>query len=316
MSTINKKKIIQVFLSQVVFFILLFCIKFIYYPQDYIGVERFFYVQSDIEITLEILFLLGLSLGMCYYILKSNNMINSSIWMGLSLCFLFEISKYVEHLLGFLPNYGDVPIIISILLSFVVISLYMSVLYVICLFLKKIKCRIKNTYKHSIHLYVINIQHGWSIINKNKLIQVIFFQIVYFIFLFCLKLIFHTRYDTSVERAIHIQSNVEIILELLFLLGISSVMCRYILKSVNEILVSICMGLSFIFLLHVSNYIEHLLGFLPNYGDVPIIISILLSFVVISLYMSVLYVICLFLKKIKCRKKLHKTPINVQNICI
>jgi hypothetical protein len=129
----------MIVLVQIVFFILWLCLKPIFHTRADVGVERVFYVQSNLEITLEIILLLGLSFVMCKYILKSNSMILASLYMGLSLFILFEISKYVEHLLGFLPNYGkDMPIIISSSLSLVATLLYMSVLYVICLLLKKV----------------------------------------------------------------------------------------------------------------------------------------------------------------------------------
>jgi len=126
----------KIILLQAVFFILLLCIKFIFHTICGIGTERNFYIQSNIEIILEILLLLGLSFGMCRYILKSDKMIYISLWIWLSLSFLFEISKYVEHLLGFLPHYGDVPILISIALTLVAVAIYVSILYLICLFLK------------------------------------------------------------------------------------------------------------------------------------------------------------------------------------
>jgi hypothetical protein len=138
MLSIKINLVAKVFLLQVVFFTFLLCLKPIFHFQCDIGAERVFYVQSNIEILLEILLLLGLSFGMCYYLLKSNNMALSSLWLGLSLCFQFEVSKYVEHLLGFLPHYGDVPLSISILLSLVSTFIYMSLLYGICLLLRKI----------------------------------------------------------------------------------------------------------------------------------------------------------------------------------
>ena len=129
----------KIILLQAVFFILLVSFKPIFHTRCDVGVERVFYFQSNIEVILGFFLLLGLSFGMCRYILKSNKMINTSLFASLSLCFLFEISKYIEHLIGFLPHYGDVPLIISIPLSLVAAFVYISILYLICLFWKKIK---------------------------------------------------------------------------------------------------------------------------------------------------------------------------------
>ena len=128
----------KIILFQVFFFIFLFCIKFFFHSRCDVELERVFYIQSGIEVKLEILLLLGLSFGMCSNILKSEKMFHTSLWIGLSLCFLFETSKYIEYRLGFLPNYGDVPIMVSIFLSIVTIFIYVCVLYVVCLLLKKI----------------------------------------------------------------------------------------------------------------------------------------------------------------------------------
>ncbi len=38
-------------------------------------------------------------------------------------------------------------------------------------------------------------------------------------------------------------------------------------------------------------------GFFPHYGDVPIMISMLLSFTVIFIYTCILYTICISVKK-------------------
>jgi len=117
----------KIILLQTVFFILLFCI------------ERIFYAQSNIKIILGLLLLLGLSFSMCKYILKSNRMILASLGMGLSFWFLFELKILIEYLLGFLPRYTDVPIIFSASLALTGVLVYMSILYLICLFWKKMK---------------------------------------------------------------------------------------------------------------------------------------------------------------------------------
>jgi hypothetical protein len=129
----------KIILVQIVFFILLLSFKPIFHTRCDVGAERVFYVQSNIEVMLEILLLLGLSFGMCRYMLKSANMIKTSLLAVVTLCFLFELSKYIEHLLGFFPHYGDVPIIFGIFLSLMITIVYTSILYLICLFLKKIK---------------------------------------------------------------------------------------------------------------------------------------------------------------------------------
>jgi len=138
MSIIKSNFILKVVLLQAGFFTLLLCLKPIFHARSDVGVARVFYIHSKIEIILVIFLFLALSFGMCYYILKSDNMIYAALCMGLSLCFLFEISKYFEHLLGFLPHYGDVPIFISIFLSLAAIFVYMCVLSVICLLLRRL----------------------------------------------------------------------------------------------------------------------------------------------------------------------------------
>lgn len=130
------KSNIKVVLLQIVYSVLLLCLKPIFHTPC-IGCERVFYVQTNIEIILEIVLFLGLSFSMCYYILKTKKMLIASLLMGLSLWILFEISKYVEYLMGFLPHYGDVPIIVSLILSLMGILIYMSVLYLLCLFLRR-----------------------------------------------------------------------------------------------------------------------------------------------------------------------------------
>ena len=127
----------KIILLQVVFFTLLLCLKPIFHTRCDVRAERVFYVQSNIEIMLELLLFLVLSFGMCKYILKSDKMVKTAVCAGLSLCFLFELSKYIEHLLGFFPHYGDVPIMFGVFLSLLVALIYMFVLYIICLILKK-----------------------------------------------------------------------------------------------------------------------------------------------------------------------------------
>lgn len=124
MLIINGMKVTWILL-QVVFFILLFCI------------ERTFDAHRNIKVVLGLLLVLWISFVMCKYILRSDKMIYTSFLMGLFLCFLFEISKYIKHLFGFLPYYGDVPIVISILISVLAVFVYMSILYAICLLWKR-----------------------------------------------------------------------------------------------------------------------------------------------------------------------------------
>jgi hypothetical protein len=130
---------LKIIIAEIVFFVLLFFLKFIFCTQCDEGVERVFYIQSSIEILLKLLLLLLLSVVLCCFILKSRRMIYTSFWIALSLCFLFEISKYIKHLFGFLPYYGDVPLSISILLSFVTAFIYAFIMCLLCLFIKKIK---------------------------------------------------------------------------------------------------------------------------------------------------------------------------------
>ena len=134
MSTIKPN--IRVFVIQMVYFVLRFCLKPIFHVPC-VGCERVYYVQTDIEIALEIVLFLGLTFGMCYHILKTKRMFVTSLLMGFSLWILFELSKYIEYSTGFLPHYGDVPVAISFILSLVGTIVYMSVLYLICLFVKR-----------------------------------------------------------------------------------------------------------------------------------------------------------------------------------
>lgn len=113
------------FLLQVIFFILLFCI------------ERTLDTQRSIKMILSLLLVLYFSFAMCKYILKSDKMIYTSFLMGLSLCFLFETFKYIKYLFGFLPYYGDAPIVKAILISILAVFVYMSILYAICLLWKR-----------------------------------------------------------------------------------------------------------------------------------------------------------------------------------
>lgn len=130
MSTANS--IIRICLLQTVYFVLMFGLKSIF-RIPCADCERVFYHQSNLEIILEAALFLGLSVSMCYCVLKARKMFATSILMGLSLWLLFEASKYVDHLVGFLPHYGDVPIMIGMLLSFAVIFIYTGILYTICI---------------------------------------------------------------------------------------------------------------------------------------------------------------------------------------
>jgi len=117
----------KIILVQVIFFILLFCIREIFYYQD------------EIKEILRIILLSGLSFVFCRYILKSEKMFCTSFKIALSLFILFEISTLIERFLGFLPRYTDVPIIISASLAFVGAFVYMFTLYLLCLLWKKVK---------------------------------------------------------------------------------------------------------------------------------------------------------------------------------
>ena len=121
---------------QIAFFILLFCLNPIFHTPC-IGCERKYDEPTWLEVILEAGLFLGLSVGMCYCLLKAERMFVTTLLMGISLCALFELSKYVEYLTGFLPHYGDVPIAASFILSLVGAIIYMSVLYLICLLIKR-----------------------------------------------------------------------------------------------------------------------------------------------------------------------------------
>lgn len=135
MSTTNLN--IRICLLQTVYFVLMFGLKYIFHSPC-ADCERVFYIQSNVEIILEGALLLGLTVSMCYYVLKAKKMFATSIFMGLSLWLLFEASKYIAHLAGFFPHYGDVPIMISMILSFAAIFIYTCILYTICICLKKV----------------------------------------------------------------------------------------------------------------------------------------------------------------------------------
>ena len=126
---------------QIVYFILRFCLKLVFHTPC-IGCERVYYVQTNIEIILEIVLFGGFTFGMCYYILKAKRMFATSLLMGFTLWILFELLKFIEYLTGFLPHYGDVPVAFSLILSLVGTTIYMSMLYLICLFIKRCFCNI------------------------------------------------------------------------------------------------------------------------------------------------------------------------------
>ena len=81
---------------QIFYFSLQFCLTLIFHTRfnGEFKAERVFITHSDWEIILEIFLLLGLSLGMGRYILKSDRMIHTTFWSGISLFLLFEASKY------------------------------------------------------------------------------------------------------------------------------------------------------------------------------------------------------------------------------
>jgi len=113
----------NIILLQVIFFILLFCIREIFYYQDVI------------KEVLRMILLSGLSFFFCRYILKSKKMFWTSLIMAFSLFILFEITTFIEHFLGFRPYEYDL-LMISIPLAFAGAIVYTSILYLICLFLK------------------------------------------------------------------------------------------------------------------------------------------------------------------------------------
>jgi hypothetical protein len=49
-----------------------------------------------------------------------------------SLFFFFELMKYIEFLLGFLPRYNDVPFLIRYTFSFICIAIYVGIITLIC----------------------------------------------------------------------------------------------------------------------------------------------------------------------------------------
>ncbi|MCL2414943.1 MAG: hypothetical protein FWC94_06820 [Bacteroidales bacterium] len=126
----------KIILLQIFFFILLLCVKFISRILNDVGeVDYLLYLHSNIEIVFGGLLLLGLSFGICRYILKSDKMLTTFFWITLSMYFLFLVFEYVEAVL-FLPLY-NAPMISHHLLSLVATFVYMCVLYVICLFWRK-----------------------------------------------------------------------------------------------------------------------------------------------------------------------------------
>ena len=128
---------IKVFLMQIVYFILRFCLNPIFHTPC-MGCERDYYVQTNMETILEIVLFSGLTFGMCYYLLKAERMFVTSFLMGFTLWILFELSKYIEYSTGFLPHYGDVPVAIGFILSLVGTTIYMGMLYLVCLLIKRL----------------------------------------------------------------------------------------------------------------------------------------------------------------------------------
>jgi len=117
----------KIILFQGVFFILLFCIR------------EFFYYQDVIKEILRIILLLGLSFFFCRNILKSEKMFQTSFKIALIFFLLFQISLFLEYLLGYRPHYGDVPVIISASLALVGAISYLSILFLLCLLWRRIK---------------------------------------------------------------------------------------------------------------------------------------------------------------------------------
>ena len=136
MSMLIIKLNIKVLVIQIIYFTLRFCLKPMFHTPC-IDCERVFYVQTKTEIILEIILFLGLTVSMCYHILKTRIMYVMSFQIGLSFFVLFELSKYIEYMTGFLPHYGDIPIVISLILSLVVTTIYACILYFICLLIRR-----------------------------------------------------------------------------------------------------------------------------------------------------------------------------------
>lgn len=78
MSTTNLN--IRICLLQTVYFVLMFGLKYIFHSPC-ADCERVFYIQSNVEIILEGALLLGLTVSMCYYVLKAKKCLRpQSLW--------------------------------------------------------------------------------------------------------------------------------------------------------------------------------------------------------------------------------------------
>jgi len=135
-NNVHKRIKTKIILLQIAFFTLLLCVKFISRILNDVGeVEYFLYIHGSMEIILGLFLLLGLSFGVCRYVLELNKILSTFLWITLSQFLLFLGFEYIEALL-LLPHY-DAPMISHHLLSLVATLVYMCVLYTICLLWKK-----------------------------------------------------------------------------------------------------------------------------------------------------------------------------------
>jgi hypothetical protein len=95
--------------------------------------------QTNISI---VIFFLLFTLFTCKIIYKSNKKLFISVKITLNLLLLFELFKFIEFKLGFLPLYSELPII-SAVFSFLVIVIYVVMINVLCSVIYHFK--IKNT---------------------------------------------------------------------------------------------------------------------------------------------------------------------------
>ncbi len=111
-------------LWHVLFFLLLFVVSHI--------IEA----EENILRVIKLILLVVISIVQIKFLAKKA-VLNHILYSIISLLIIFELFKFMEFSLGFLPKYGEVPFIWSILLSLVVFSMYVMGLYLVQrLFLK------------------------------------------------------------------------------------------------------------------------------------------------------------------------------------
>lgn len=119
-----KVNYVKLILSTIVFFVAIFFSSHMLYEQQIL--------------TLIFKCVLVLSITYIYWLFLSKDSSLPSILKSIILLLsAFEIYKFVEHKMGFLPRYTDAPFYINILFSIVAVSLYVLLIVMIARILKK-----------------------------------------------------------------------------------------------------------------------------------------------------------------------------------